>query len=131
MWPHAEALFVALVLVPTSYPRNRFFEMYRTPGARRARRRAAKVRSILMELSSWASDVSVSPWGGGFELSYTMRELVAVRRVRVDALELALLAALLRRTAAASSIVVPLFVAAGEPALEALAPVLARLLGPR
>lgn len=126
--PDPEALLIALVLVPTSYPRNRFFELYREPRARRARRRAGALRAMLEELQTGATELRVAPWGSGFEVRYAMPELAAVRRARVDAIELTLLAAVLRRVGAPSSVANPLAAAAGEPAIEALAPVLARLL---
>ena len=126
--PDPEALLVALVLVPGSYPRNRFFEMFRLPAARRARRRAANLRAMLDDLRNGATDVSVMRWGEGFELRYAMPEFAAVRRTRLDALELTLLAAILRRGGAEPRVVDPLCEAAGQPALEELAPVLARLL---
>ncbi|MBM4357788.1 MAG: hypothetical protein FJ096_06730 [Deltaproteobacteria bacterium] len=126
--PDPEALLVALVLVPASYPRNRFFELFRAPEARRARRRAANLRTILDELQRGAIAVRVTPWGAGFEVGYALPELAAHRRVRLERLEVTLLAAVLRRAGAGEALVGPLVERVGETAVVELAPVLARLL---
>lgn len=44
------ALLCALVLVPGSYARNRFFELYRDPGALKVRRRAARLRGMIRQV---------------------------------------------------------------------------------
>jgi hypothetical protein len=46
-----EAILVALVLVPATYSRNRFFSLYTDPEMRRIRRRASIVRSIIRHIS--------------------------------------------------------------------------------
>jgi hypothetical protein len=46
-----EALLCALVLAPRTYSRNRFYELYEDPLARRAWRRAARIRGMLRQLS--------------------------------------------------------------------------------
>jgi hypothetical protein len=48
--PDPDALLCALVLVPQSFSRNRFFVLYQDPSLRRIRRRAARVRGILHQL---------------------------------------------------------------------------------
>jgi hypothetical protein len=45
-----EALFVALVLCPGVYSRNRFYAMYSDPAMLAVRRRAAQIRSVVAEL---------------------------------------------------------------------------------
>jgi hypothetical protein len=45
-----EGLLCALVLVPTSYSRNRFFGVFEDPAARRVRRRAARLRGVVRHL---------------------------------------------------------------------------------
>jgi hypothetical protein len=45
-----EALFSALVLVPTAFSRNRFFGLFEDPARKRLRRRAARVRGIIRQL---------------------------------------------------------------------------------
>lgn len=46
------ALFAALVLVPATFSRNRFFGLFEDPERRRLRRRAARVRGIVRQLVS-------------------------------------------------------------------------------
>jgi hypothetical protein len=112
--PDPDALLVALVLVPASYPRNRFFELFRAPEARRARRRAANLRAMLEELRGGAVDLCATPWGAGFEVAYALPELAALRRVRLERLEVTLLAAVLRRGGAEDALVAPLVERVGE-----------------
>lgn len=126
--PDPRGLLVALVLVPTSYPRNRFFEMYKTPEGKRVRRRAANLRAMLAELRDGATEIGVAPWGDGFELRYAMPELAAVRRVRVDRLELSLLGAVLRRGEAPPVVLEALTAAVGEHAILELSSLLVKLL---
>lgn len=45
-----DGLLCALVLVPESFSRNRFFEIFQDPAARRVRRRAARVRGVIRQL---------------------------------------------------------------------------------
>lgn len=45
-----EALLCALVLVPNSYSRNRFYSLYENPEAVKVRRRATRLRSIIRQL---------------------------------------------------------------------------------
>jgi len=49
--PDLEALLVALVLVPGTYSRNRFFSLYTDPEAARVRRRAQNLRSVIVEIT--------------------------------------------------------------------------------
>jgi len=49
--PDLEALLVALVLVPGTYSRNRFFALYTDPDAARVRRRAQLLRSLIAEVT--------------------------------------------------------------------------------
>ncbi|MFO0660968.1 MAG: hypothetical protein U0165_14220 [Polyangiaceae bacterium] len=48
--PDATAVLAALVLVPGSLPRNRFFELYRKPELRGIRRRASELRELIAHL---------------------------------------------------------------------------------
>jgi hypothetical protein len=93
-----DALLVALVLDPSTYSRNRFFDLYSDPAVRRVRRRAALVRSILRHLAATAPrgarledvlDVA-SPEPGWVELSYTVPRLGLRRTTRLESLELSL-----------------------------------------
>jgi hypothetical protein len=45
-----DGLLCALVLVPPSFSRNRFFRMFEDPSAHKVRRRAARVRGIIRQL---------------------------------------------------------------------------------
>jgi hypothetical protein len=45
-----EGLLCALILVPQSFSRNRFFDVFEDPEARRIRRRAARVRGVIRQL---------------------------------------------------------------------------------
>lgn len=45
-----DGLLCALVLAPRTYARNRFFDLFKQPGARKVRRRAARVRGIIRHL---------------------------------------------------------------------------------
>ncbi len=45
-----EALLCALVLVPTTYSRNRFYSLYENPEAVKTRRRASRLRGIIRQL---------------------------------------------------------------------------------
>jgi hypothetical protein len=85
-----DALLVALVLVPESYPRNRFYGLYSVPAARRARRRAAMLRSLIADLARDASDIDVGRRDGQVVLRYRMVDLRARRSSRLTELELAL-----------------------------------------
>lgn len=93
--PDPEALLCALVLAPDTWSRNRFFRMYEAPSARRARRRAFHVRSVLGHLRARGGDLSdILPEAGGGEedlvVSIDVPSLGLVRRTRLAPLELAL-----------------------------------------
>ncbi len=45
-----EALLCALILAPDTFSRNKFFQLFEDPEARRVRRRAARVRGIIRQL---------------------------------------------------------------------------------
>jgi len=91
-----EALLVALVLDPATYSRNRFFHLYTDPAARRVRRRAVLVRSIIRHVAAEDAArrgeiVDAVPLGDGWvELSYTVPALGLRRITRLDAMELCL-----------------------------------------
>ena len=84
------ALLVALVLVPHSYPRNKFFQLYRDPGAAAVRRRAARLRTIIADLAGDADDLRIQTAPGDTTLSYRLDELGATRVCQLDDTELAL-----------------------------------------
>jgi hypothetical protein len=93
--PDPEALLCALVLAPDTWSRNRFFRMYEAPSARRARRRAFHVRSVLGHLRRRGGDLgSVLPEpaddGEDVSIAFEVPELGLTRHVRLAPLELAL-----------------------------------------
>lgn len=45
-----DALLCALILAPNTFSRNRFFQLFEDPEARRVRRRAARIRGIIRQL---------------------------------------------------------------------------------
>lgn len=92
-----DGLLVALVLVPKSYPRNRFYELFRDPAARRVRRRAALVRSIIADLADGASDVVIEARSSAAILRYRQEKLGATRTSLLSDDELALVQLVLER----------------------------------
>jgi hypothetical protein len=93
-----DALLVALVLVPHSFPRNRFYALYREPEARRVRRRAALLRSLVADLADDAEDVTLTPTGERtVRLRYQKSDVGAVRVTRLNRDELALVSYALKR----------------------------------
>ena len=56
-----EALLSALVLAPSTYSRNRFFQLYQDVEVRRVRRRASIVRSLVKQFVRTAIEPVVSP----------------------------------------------------------------------
>lgn len=87
-----EALLVALVLAPSTFSRNRFFSLYADPEARRVRRRAALLRSIVRQLVAGADRAGLAPAAsGGALLTYDVPSLGLKRTAALDALELAVL----------------------------------------
>jgi hypothetical protein len=91
-------LLVALVLVPQSYPRNRFFDLFQQPEARRVRRRAALLRGVIADLAHHAAGVTVERREGYVILRYRLEELGAVRMSRIDDDELAVVKLVLERS---------------------------------
>lgn len=49
--PDPDALLIALVLAPSTFSRNKFFEMFQHHEMMRARRRAQMVRSLIKDLT--------------------------------------------------------------------------------
>ena len=55
--PDPNALLCALILAPGTYSRNRFFDMFEASAARAVRRRALRVRSMVIQLTEpWRQD---------------------------------------------------------------------------
>jgi hypothetical protein len=138
-----DALFVALVLVPGSYPRNRFFQLYRVAAARRVRRRAALVRSLVAALSSDTVEVelsrrdalsvsrsSVEPKSGSSELgrvrlSYRVPDLGVARTTHLSEDELAVM----KRAVELAGVAPPWFAEVDDAASARIEPRLLKLLG--
>lgn len=97
-----DGLFCALVLVPTSFSRNRFFGLFEQAAARRVRRRAARVRGVVRQLSG-AGRLHAEVLGqqvladGHVILRYRIEELSFVRTMALSALEAAALRMALAR----------------------------------
>lgn len=101
-----EALLCALALAPATYSRNRFFELYRDPVVRRARRRANILRSVIRQLVGSAG----VPAGrilhvrelasGQTEVRFEVEAFELTRTTTLDPLELSLLGYALARAAA-------------------------------
>ncbi|HVK64014.1 MAG TPA: hypothetical protein VM694_06055 [Polyangium sp.] len=94
--PDLEALLVALVLVPGTYSRNRFFALYTDPEAARVRRRAKLLRSVIAEVTQ--SDparrghiVAIDERDdGGATFTYVVPSLNLRRTTTLSELELAI-----------------------------------------
>lgn len=88
-----EALLVALVLAPATYPRNRFFALYQDPEVRRVRRRASHLRGLVRQVAATRSDaVRVAPGPDHRVLvRYEVPALGLRRRVLLEPIELSLL----------------------------------------
>jgi hypothetical protein len=97
--PDHDALLCALVLAPHAFSRNRFFELFEQPEVRRLRRRAARVRGILRQLSSGAEVTGELELADGRRLlRYRVAELGLSRTAALSPLEAAALRFSLART---------------------------------
>jgi hypothetical protein len=98
-----EALTVAMIVAPGVYARNRMFELFSSPGARRARTRAGIIRGIVPQLArARAVTVSLEALGdrpkdrasnppATFVLRYVVTAVRLTRVVELSAVELAAL----------------------------------------
>jgi hypothetical protein len=90
--PDHDALLCALVLAPHAFSRNRFFELFEQPDLKRLRRRAARVRGILRQLSSGAEVTGELELADGRRLlRYHVAELGLSRTAALSPLEAAAL----------------------------------------
>ncbi|HEY4106399.1 MAG TPA: hypothetical protein VGM44_21010 [Polyangiaceae bacterium] len=91
-----DALLCALILVPTTFARNRFFSLFENPAALKVRRRASRVRGIIRQLSG-AGRVKAEIVGeqvledGQVLLRYRVEELGFSRTAALSKLEAATL----------------------------------------
>jgi hypothetical protein len=93
-----DALLVALVLAPATYSRNRFYELYaREPEARRVRRRASMIRSVVRHVASadpqrHGDIIATEPHPtGGVSLTYVVPAMGLRRTTVLDVIEMALI----------------------------------------
>jgi hypothetical protein len=103
-----EALFVALVLAPATYSRNRFHDLYTDQAMRRVRRRATHVRGVLRQLAGIDASArgellraAVEDADGGALLRFDVPALGLRRTTRLDELELSVVRFALARDAGA------------------------------
>lgn len=97
--PSPEALFVALVLAPATFSRNKYFSLFQNEAGRHARRRAQIVRSLLRDLAPTlphhtrlrpsATVVSEQEGPEGLQLCYQIEELELQRSSQLNPLEAA------------------------------------------
>lgn len=86
-----DALLCALVLAPSTYSRNRFFQLYQDQEVRSVRRRAARLRSLVRQFVKTAVDPCVVPQDAGyFEVQLKSPVLGYERRTLLCELELSL-----------------------------------------
>jgi hypothetical protein len=103
-----EALLAALVLDPTTYSRNRFFDLYQHPRVHRIRRRASQIRSIVRQVTGAdpaqaGERLRFSPADGGrVELTYEVPALGLRRTALLDPLELSLVRLAIARSGPAA-----------------------------
>jgi hypothetical protein len=102
--PDNEALLAALVLLPGTYSRNRFFELYTDPGAREVRKRARLVRSIIVAVTAEDAArrgqiVDMREGPEGVVLTYVVPSLNLRRTTALSPLEVSLVRYALARRA--------------------------------
>ncbi len=92
--PDGDALLCALVLAPHTYSRNRFFGLYERAEVMRIRRRAARVRGIIRQLTTDGPNRAQIVGEQVFEdrvlLRYSMDTVSFVRTTSLARLEAAL-----------------------------------------
>ena len=130
-----EGLLVALTLAPATFSRNRFFDLYTQPAARRVHRRAKLLRHVMKQLGTAAGlqQVSLHPrTEGGAVLEYAIPTLGLRRTVTMDPLELVVLRFAMNRSAlpAAPRTDDPGAAPAEEPAQPPVAPEVLAVLSP-
>lgn len=87
----SDALLCALVLAPSTYSRNRFFQLYQDRELRLVRRRAAILRGLVRQFVKTAVEPRVEQRDGGFhEVTLQAPNLGYERRALLCELELSL-----------------------------------------
>jgi hypothetical protein len=93
--PDRRGLLAALVLTPTSFSRNRFFEMFRNPEMKATRKRASQLRGLIQDLcirqgnNAAVVDEEI-PTASGYQLTYRVPMLGLKRTIQLDEFEHAL-----------------------------------------
>ena len=128
-----EALLVALVLAPATYSRNRFFDLYADPEARRTRRRASLLRSIVRHVAAidqarHGEIVGAEPApGGSVLLTYVVPAMGLRRTTTLEPIEMALVRYAIARARAIAVLAPPL--PEGDPDRLRIESTLHRLAG--
>ena len=87
----ADALLCALVLAPSTYSRNRFFQLYQDGELRQVRRRATILRGLVRQFVKAAVEPRIEPRDGGYhEVTLQAPTLGYERRALLCELELSL-----------------------------------------
>jgi len=102
-----DALLAALILAPRTFARNRFFWLFEKPEAARIRRRAARVRGILRQLTGTPKPVAEIVGervlaDGQVHLRYRVEDLGYTRTAALSSLEAATLRYAMHRSGQAS-----------------------------
>jgi hypothetical protein len=102
-----EALLAALILAPRTFSRNRFFWLFEKPEAARIRRRAARIRGILRQLTGTPKPVAEIVGervlsDGQVHLRYRVEDLGYTRTAALSTLEAATLRYAMHRSGKAS-----------------------------
>ncbi len=93
-----DALLCALVLAPSTYSRNRFFQLYQDAEVRKVRRRASIVRSLVRQFVKTAVEPVIAPVDDGeVEVVLAAPGLGFARRTILSGLELSLFRYMLAR----------------------------------
>ena len=99
--PDPDALLCGLVIAPGTWSRNRHFHLFQDARARRARRRALLVRSLLTALRARGGDPGEvlprpDPSGDDVEIRFEVPSMGLTRRTKLSPIELALVRYLLQ-----------------------------------
>jgi hypothetical protein len=102
-----DALLAALILAPRTFSRNRFFWLFEKPEVMRVRRRAARIRGILRQLTGTPKPVAEIVGervlsDGQVHLRYRVEDLGYTRTAALSSLEAATLRYAMHRSGQAS-----------------------------
>jgi hypothetical protein len=102
-----DALLAALILAPRTFARNRFFTLFQNPEAAKVRRRAARVRGILRQLTGTPKPAAEIVGervlsDGQVHLRYRVEDLGYTRTAALSSLEAATLRYAMHRSGKAT-----------------------------